>query len=246
MAALQAPPPLGFSRQERWSGLPFLSPTHESENWKWSHSVVSDPQRPHGLQPSRLLRPWDFLGKSTGVGCHCLLLVRLKIPIIHWKQYMLGTVLSTFHPHPCKADILPPNLQCRRASLVAHLVKNLPASGPGFNPWVGKIPWRRKSYPLQYPGLENSMDCTVLQRQQGLASCFSQLAVDLSFLPGCVELQNFCLTTVGHKPLLKAFAKKIIACEVQQPEIVEFMASKLSSVQFNCSVVSDSLRPHGL
>ena len=32
-----------------------------------------DPQRPHGLQPSRLLHPWDFLGKSTGVGCHCLL-----------------------------------------------------------------------------------------------------------------------------------------------------------------------------
>ena len=85
------------------------------------------------------------------------------------------------------------------------------------------------------------MDCTVLQRQQGIASCFSQLAVDLSFLPGCVELQNFCLITVGHKPLLKAFAKKIIACEVQQPKIVEFMASKLSSVQFNCSVVSDSL-----
>ena len=26
--------------------------------------------QPHGLQPTRLLRPWDFLGKSTGVGCH--------------------------------------------------------------------------------------------------------------------------------------------------------------------------------
>ena len=30
-------------------------------------------QRPHGLQPTRLLHPWDFPGKSTGVGCHCLL-----------------------------------------------------------------------------------------------------------------------------------------------------------------------------
>ena len=38
-----------------------------------SRSVVSDPQRPHGLQPSRLLRPWDFPSKSTGVGRHCLL-----------------------------------------------------------------------------------------------------------------------------------------------------------------------------
>ena len=41
--------------------------------WKWSRSVVSDSSRPHGLQPTRLLRPWDFPGKSTGVGCHCLL-----------------------------------------------------------------------------------------------------------------------------------------------------------------------------
>ena len=73
MAAHQAPLSLGFSRQEHWSGLPFPSPMHESEKWKWSRSVVSDPQRPHGLQPTRLLRPWDFPGKSTGVGCHCLL-----------------------------------------------------------------------------------------------------------------------------------------------------------------------------
>ena len=41
-AAHQAPPSLGFSRQGHWSGLPFPSPMHESEKWKWSHSVVSD------------------------------------------------------------------------------------------------------------------------------------------------------------------------------------------------------------
>ena len=39
MAAHQAPPSLGFSRQEHWSGLPFPSPMHESEKWKWSCSV---------------------------------------------------------------------------------------------------------------------------------------------------------------------------------------------------------------
>ena len=32
MAAHQAPLSLGFSRQERWSGLPFPSPVHESES----------------------------------------------------------------------------------------------------------------------------------------------------------------------------------------------------------------------
>ena len=72
-AANQASPSLGFSRQEHWSGLSFPSPMHESQKWKSSRSVMSDFLRPHGLQPTRLLLPWDFPGKSTGVGCHCLL-----------------------------------------------------------------------------------------------------------------------------------------------------------------------------
>ena len=67
-AAHQAPLSPGFSRQEHWSGLPFASPMRESEKWKWSCSVVSDSLWPHGLQPTRLLRPWDFPGKSTGAG----------------------------------------------------------------------------------------------------------------------------------------------------------------------------------
>ena len=48
---------------------------------KGSHSLVSDSLRPHGLYPTGLLHPWSFLGKSTGVGCHLLLLVN------HQKKY---------------------------------------------------------------------------------------------------------------------------------------------------------------
>ena len=65
------------ARTLEWVAISF------SNAWKWkvkvksfSHvwpSVTSDPQRPHGLQPTRPLRPWDFPGKSAGVGCHCLL-----------------------------------------------------------------------------------------------------------------------------------------------------------------------------
>ena len=44
---------------------------HESEKWKWTRSVMTNSFQPHGLQPTRLLCPWDFPGKSTGVGCHC-------------------------------------------------------------------------------------------------------------------------------------------------------------------------------
>ena len=38
-----------------------------------SYSVVSDSLRPYGLKPTRLLCPWDFPSKNTGVGCHFLL-----------------------------------------------------------------------------------------------------------------------------------------------------------------------------
>ena len=39
-------------------------------------------------------------------------------------------------------------LQYSWASLVAQLVKNPPAmQRPGFNPWVGKIPWKREQLP---------------------------------------------------------------------------------------------------
>ena len=36
-------------------------------------ALMSDSLRPHGLSPPRLLHPWNFPGKSTGVGCHFLL-----------------------------------------------------------------------------------------------------------------------------------------------------------------------------
>ena len=61
----------------------------------WQHvcacSFELDPVWPQGLQPARLLRPWDFPGKDTGVGCHSLLqgifLTEESNPILlHYRQ----------------------------------------------------------------------------------------------------------------------------------------------------------------
>ena len=75
-----------------------------SNTWKWSHSVVSDPRRPHGLQPSRLLyhaifQPrvleWGAIAFSdlnrlsllfwdgTSVRTHCLRLGERKTPFLY-------------------------------------------------------------------------------------------------------------------------------------------------------------------
>ena len=45
------------ARTLEWVAISF------SNAWKWSHSVVSDSQWPHGLQPTRLLHPWDSLAR---------------------------------------------------------------------------------------------------------------------------------------------------------------------------------------
>ena len=34
---------------------------------------MSNSLQPHGLQPARILCPWDSPGKNTGMGCHFLL-----------------------------------------------------------------------------------------------------------------------------------------------------------------------------
>ena len=72
-AARQAPPSLGFSKQEHWSGLPFPSPMPESVKWKWSRSVVSTLSDPmdcsppgssvHGIFQARVLE-WGAIAFS--------------------------------------------------------------------------------------------------------------------------------------------------------------------------------------
>ena len=64
-AAHQASLSLGFSRQEHWSGLPFPSPMHESEKWKWSRSVM----------PYSLCKPMDC--SPPGSSVHGIFLARV-------------------------------------------------------------------------------------------------------------------------------------------------------------------------
>ena len=63
-----------------------------------SCSVMSNSLQPLGLQPTRLLCPWDFSGKNIGVGCHFLLLgifltQALNLGLLHWQADTL--LLST-------------------------------------------------------------------------------------------------------------------------------------------------------
>ena len=55
---------------------------------------MSDSLRPYGMQPTRLLCPWDFPGKNTRVGCHFLLqgispTQGSDLHLLHWQANSL-------------------------------------------------------------------------------------------------------------------------------------------------------------
>ena len=74
------------ARTLEWVAISF------SNVWKWKVKVksLSRARLLGSLQPARLFHPWDFPGKSTGVGCHCLLqgifpTQALNSCLLYWK-----------------------------------------------------------------------------------------------------------------------------------------------------------------
>ena len=91
---LCATPSLGFSRQEHWSGLPFPSPMHKSEKWKWSRSVMSDSyQAPPSMGFSRQEYwsgvPLPSMAPNTVLGKFCLLENNIY-SLVFWMQCFIN------------------------------------------------------------------------------------------------------------------------------------------------------------
>ena len=70
-----------------------------------NRSIMSNSLRPCGLQPTKLLCPWSFPGKNTGVGCHALL------------QEIFPTQGSNLGLLHCKTDSLPSELPGKSTQL---------------------------------------------------------------------------------------------------------------------------------
>ena len=111
-----APLSMGFSRQEYWSGLPCPSPGELPNPGMEPASLMASvlagrllttsatccfcclvaksypTLRPYGLQPARLLCPWDSPDKNTGMGCHALL--QGNFPTQGWNLSLLHLLYS--------------------------------------------------------------------------------------------------------------------------------------------------------
>ena len=84
------PKPLKLPLQPQWFQPP---PWHPLPAAKWLMKVKVPQSCPTlcGLQPARLLCPWDSPGKNSGVGCHFLLqgiflTQRLNLGLLHCSQ----------------------------------------------------------------------------------------------------------------------------------------------------------------
>ena len=85
--------------------------------------------QPHGLQPTRLLYPWDSPGKNTGVGCHFLLQRNVlylphwqadSLPLVPpekpWVEWWPPTRKHSNRPRNCECDLIWKKGLCRCTS----------------------------------------------------------------------------------------------------------------------------------
>ena len=97
------------------------------------------------VEPTRLLHPWDFPGKNTGMGCHFLLSGIFLTQGSNPRLLSLPSCRQILHHwgFPGGTCGKEPACQCRRQ---------------GFDPWVRQFPGGGHGNPLQYFCLENRMD----------------------------------------------------------------------------------------
>ena len=99
--------------------------------------VLSNSLQPHGLQPARLLHPWDSPGTNTGVGCHVLLqgifLTQGSnsslLSLLHWQAASSAGSRWEAQKGPYLTSNTGTDASCQEHCLVSeslHLVSFLP------------------------------------------------------------------------------------------------------------------------
>ena len=99
----------------------------------FSCSVVSDSYDPMDCSPTRLLCPWDSLGKNTGVGCHFVLQgispTQGSSPyLLHWQVNSLPLSHQGSPPIPITQQ---DNQRCRQVESPWRLHRGRPGSRAG-------------------------------------------------------------------------------------------------------------------
>ena len=113
-AAYQAPPSMGSSRQEYWSGVPLPSPVcHYLYGWNCFHVFSGH---------------WGF----TSVKLLFQLCIQISIEQFTWALFICNSFLYTSSSEGFPGSSDSKETACNSGDLAR------------YNPWVRKIPWRRE------------------------------------------------------------------------------------------------------
>ena len=138
---------------------------------------MSNSWRPYGLQSTRPLRPWDFSGKSTGVGCHHEYSGLISFRIDWFDLFAVqGTLKSLLQHHNekssilwCSAFFMVQLSHCRSVSISRSVVSDSLLSH-GLWPTMLLCPWNS-------PGKNTGVGCHFL-----LQGIFPTQGLNLIFL----------------------------------------------------------------
>ena len=114
----------------------------------------------------------------------------------------------------------------------------------GSIPGLGRCPGEGKGYPLQYSGLENSMDCIV----HGITKIWIWQSDFHFHFQSCNNdsstefIDSWSLNTINVESYKKLNLREHTFCKV----VIAQIHLGFSSLQFSCSVMSNSLWPHEL
>ena len=119
-----------------------------------SHSVVSDPLRPHGLQPARLLCPWDSPGKHTGVRRPSLLQGIFSTRDQTWVSCITGRLSTIYCLYKQKIQLIKSEVKWREShSVVSDSMRPRglyrPWNSPGHNTGEGSPSLLQGIFPTQ-------------------------------------------------------------------------------------------------
>ena len=126
------------------------------------HWVMCSALRPHRLQPSRFLCPWNFPGKNTGKGCHFLLqkifpTQRLNLSVcvscISWIGRQIPYHRTTWDS--LVAQMARICWQCRRSKLYPWIRKKEKGMASHFSILAWRIPWTDHGVAKSWTWLSN-------------------------------------------------------------------------------------------
>ena len=149
--------------------------------------LLQGPSRPH-LGLVAFCIPWHMIQGNVlkgGICCSRTSRCLLVLHMLPWgfpgssadkeSTYNAGDTSSIPGSGRSPGEGIGYPLQYSRASLVAQTAKNLPAMWKsGFNPWVGKIPWRKAWQPS--PVFPGESPWAEEPGFQGISKCQTQLS----------------------------------------------------------------------